>query len=67
MTVCEHSDESFRALFDSIMALGLDEATAARYACQIGDTPIIDADGRIVVMDDHGKVIARLAMARFGG
>ena len=60
----EHSDESFCALIKAIEALGYDRKTAGQYACWIGCTPIHDQDGKIVVQDDKGKVIDRIALDR---
>lgn len=60
--LCEHSTETFYALIDSIVALGFDEATAAHYAALIGDTPILDEEGKVVVLDRAGKELARLAL-----
>ena len=61
----EHSEESFFALVKAIEALGFDPQTASHYAYCIGDCPIKDSDGKIVVRDDHGKVIARIALSYF--
>lgn len=62
----EHSCESFYALIDAIKALGFDEKTAGRYAAWIGDTPIFDSGGKIVVEDDQGREIDRIALDYFG-
>ena len=52
-------DEHFQALVEEIMALGYDLHTATDYAARIGDRPIIDGGGHVVVQ--RGKeVIARL-------
>jgi hypothetical protein len=60
----EHSDESFAALIDAIHALGFDRETAGQYAVWIGDCPIFDADGKVVVMD-KGAVIDRIDLNYF--
>lgn len=59
------TEEGFRELVKEIMALGYDAHTAAQYAGLIGDTPIRDQDDKIVVEDDHGKVLARLKLGFF--
>lgn len=61
MNLHEHDERSFSAMIDEIMALGHDEATAARYAALIGDRPIRAEDGQIVVME-NGRELARLAL-----
>lgn len=42
--------------------LGLDAKTALKYADFIGDTPEVDADGKVVIRDKKNKVIARLSI-----
>jgi hypothetical protein len=42
--------------------LGLDAKTALKYADFIGDTPEVDADGKVVIRDQKNKVIARLSI-----
>lgn len=42
--------------------LGLDPETALAYADTIGDTPEVDADGKVVIRDNANVVIARLAI-----
>lgn len=43
-----------------IMSQGYDEETASYYAVRIGDTPGYDEDGRLVVLNERGEIIARL-------
>jgi hypothetical protein len=58
------NEETFLTeLTGQIMAQGYDEATASDYAVLIGDCPIKDDDGHIVVMDD-GKIVATLKPLR---
>jgi len=52
--------DAFSELVAEIMAQGFDENTAAYYAARIGDIPIIDAQGNVVVQDESGHTIARL-------
>lgn len=52
-------EAGFNELMDAIVAQGFDEETAAEYAAFIGDTPIVDKDGFVLVMDGD-KVLARL-------
>jgi hypothetical protein len=65
MTLFEHSSESFHGLIDAIQALGYDRATAGRYAVLVGDTPCRDGDGKIIVEDVDGQVLARLDLDCF--
>jgi hypothetical protein len=58
--------EEFRALAAEIQSLGYDEETAANYASLIGDTPIFDDDGRVVVQSEDGAELARLKLKFFG-
>lgn len=51
--------EAFKKLAQKIVRTGIDEATAAHYAAIIGDTPMVDKDGNIVIKED-GKIVARL-------
>ncbi len=46
------------------MALGYDERTAGHYAVLIGDTPISDDKGNIIVMDGN-RELARLKLKSF--
>lgn len=50
--------DEFDALIDGIMAQGFNEETAAMYAALVGDTPILNADGRWSVVDRSGKLLA---------
>jgi len=51
---------AFDRIVTAIQQLGYDESTAVRYAVLIGDTPSLDDDGKVVVTDEHGDVLARL-------
>jgi ribulose-5-phosphate 4-epimerase/fuculose-1-phosphate aldolase len=64
MILHEHSPESFQELIDAIMALGYDERTAGHYAVLVGDTPVRDEQGRIVVCE-NGRELARLNLKYF--
>jgi hypothetical protein len=55
--------DGFLDLVREIKGQGVDEATAARWAGLIGDTPALDERGKVLVMDG-GKVIARLEPLR---
>lgn len=59
-------EESFVALIKEIQAQGYDRNTAGRYAVLIGDTPTIDEEGKVVVMDGN-KEVARIRPLRFFG
>ena len=66
MDAChELSMEGFEKLAREIMALGYDEETASHYAALIGDTPAVDDAGQVVVLDEHGQELARLALNFF--
>ena len=41
---------SFNSLKRAIMLQGFDEATATEYAVEIGDTPLTDEAGNVLVM-----------------
>ena len=56
--------EHFKELVAEIMSQGYDRETAGHYAGLIGDTPAIDSEGNVVVMD-KGEVIARLKPLKF--
>ena len=58
------NSDAFNKLVDEIMSKGVDEDTAARFAALIGDTPIADKDGNILVIEG-GKVLARLSIGGF--
>jgi hypothetical protein len=42
--------------------LGLDAKTALKYADFIGDTPEVDADGKVVIRDTKNRIVARLSI-----
>lgn len=52
-------------LIAEIVSQGFDEKTAALYAELIGDTPIIDKDGYVVVTGQHDNVLTRLKLKFF--
>lgn len=55
------SFEAFEKMIERIKAQGYDDETAARYARLIGDTPCVDDEGKIVVIDlDTMEILARL-------
>ena len=54
----------FQQLVAAIQRQGYDEPAAAELAALIGDTPIIDEDGSVIVME-QGRVIARLRPLHF--
>lgn len=58
-------ENTFNELVDEIMSKGYDEATAAKYASIIGDTPLVDENGAVVIKD-KGKELARLKLKFFG-
>ncbi len=51
-------------LTNEIMDQGYDEATASRYAVLIGDTPTIDKEGNMLVMDGQ-RLVATLKPLKF--
>lgn len=53
----EESD--FEAMVQAIIAQGYDQETAGDYAARIGDTPVFDDDGMIIIRDGD-EVVARL-------
>ena len=57
--------ESLDELAAEIRGLGYDRRTAGHYAALIGDTPMGDDQGRIVVIDEQGKELARLPLKFF--
>ena len=59
------TDEDLKALAHEIAALGYDHETAKYWAALIGDTPIVDEDGLLVVVDEDGTVLARLKLDYF--
>ena len=56
------TEEGFKSLCDEIESLGYDRDTAGHFAALIGDTPITDEHGQIVVME-AGKELAKLKLA----
>ena len=56
------TERSFNQLVNRIAALGYTEAKAAEFAALIGDPPCEDDQGRIVVCDEWGRELARLAL-----
>ncbi len=60
------SESAFLELMAEIQSQGYDETAAARFASLIGDTPIQDQDGGIIVTDG-GKEVARLRPLHFFG
>jgi hypothetical protein len=53
-------DIGFAELVREIMAQGIDEQTASRYAGLIGDTPITDFSGYVLVRNEAGQLLAKL-------
>jgi len=53
-------EASLTELTRQIMAQGYDEATASDYAVLIGDTPCLDPHGNVLVLDHHGRELAKL-------
>jgi hypothetical protein len=58
------SEEGFYKLIAEIQSQGYDQETAGHYAVLIGDMPIVDDAGNVVVME-NGKVLARLKPLKF--
>lgn len=50
----------FESLVAEIQSQGLDEATAVEYAVIIGDTPIVDESGNVLVLDSVGNLLTTL-------
>ena len=57
-------EKAFGELVDEIQSQGFDQDTAAHYAALIGDLPITDEQGQLVVMSG-AQVIARLRPLKF--
>jgi hypothetical protein len=57
-------DQAFNKLVDEIIAQGVDDITATHYAALIGDTPIVDEQGKVVVMKGE-REITRLRLNFF--
>lgn len=58
--------EDFKLLSAEIRSQGYPAETASHYASLIGDTPIVDAHGMIIVLE-HGKELAKLLPLAFFG
>lgn len=58
------NQEAFLKLVKEIESQGVDESTAAHYAALVGDTPLMEADGTILVREGH-RIIARLKPLKF--
>jgi hypothetical protein len=56
--------ENLKALTAEIMAQGYDENTALDFAVIIGDTPVFDPAGNVLVMDGN-TVLATLKPLKF--
>jgi hypothetical protein len=55
------SFEAFEAMIAAIEKQGYDRETAAEYARWIGDTPCLDEEGKVLVINgETGEVLARL-------
>lgn len=55
-------EKEFHNLVERIIALGHDRDDAEDYAAWIGDTPVLDADGLVIVRDETGTIVARLKL-----
>jgi hypothetical protein len=49
-----------------IESLGYDEKIASHYAALIGDTPVFDEDGYILILSDDNQIVARLDLKFYG-
>lgn len=58
--------KAFNELAKEIMSQGYDEETAYRYSRLIGDTPLYDDAGNILVVDGN-QVLATLQPLKFFG
>ncbi|MGC3961574.1 MAG: hypothetical protein QM813_27710 [Verrucomicrobiota bacterium] len=65
-TCYELNLDGFCELIREIQGQGVDRDTAGHYAALIGDTPLMDEQGRIVVMENDDTELARLTL-RFSG
>jgi hypothetical protein len=54
------TQESLAELARQIMAQGYDLQKAALYAALIGDLPIADGKGNLIVRDERGREIDRI-------
>ena len=59
--------KAFSELVTEIQSQGYDRGTACRYASLLGDLPVRDTNGDVLVEDEQGKVIARLKPLKFYG
>jgi hypothetical protein len=50
----------FQRLVARIAALGINEDLAGDYAAIVGDIHQFDADGNVLVIDEHGRHLATL-------
>ena len=57
-------EKGFQKLVAEIEGQGYDRATAENYAVLVGDTPIVDKDGSVLVMDG-ASIVARLKPLKF--
>jgi hypothetical protein len=57
MELFEHTPESLESLADEIAALGYSQEQASTWAIEIGDTPVLDTDGNILVTGDNGSTV----------
>lgn len=57
--------ENFTVLVREIMSQGFDEETASRYAAIIGDLPVRDSNGNILVRDVVRDEIVKLRPLKF--
>lgn len=53
-------ERAFEELVHELQEQGLTAETAAEYATLVGDTPVQGKDGKLVVVADDGKEVARL-------
>lgn len=60
-------ENSLTELTREIMAQGFNEQSASRYAVLIGDTPVMDQHGNVVVMDGSRRVTTLEPLKFFGG
>ena len=59
-------ERAFAELVKEIEALGYERSVAGRYAVEIGDTPVIDEQGNVLIIQGD-KIVARLkGLSRFG-
>jgi len=58
------NQDSFNKLTDEIVSKGYDEKTASHFSMLIGDTPMVDKDGDVIVMED-GKILTKLKLGSF--